>query len=126
MVNVFRLRNAANLISIVIASYLVATLSAISAYSLFKSLGFSGRAADLAGFIVHYITIFVSACLLLKFAAEWGHITFKAPKKIVFIALPLLIFSLFIFSLGKTIMIFPIDISLIMLAFVLAFRLTKF
>ncbi len=123
-IDTLKLRNYGNLISIIFGSYLIAIFSAISAYFFFKSLGFSNIANSI-GFIVHYLAIFVSATLLLKLAAEGGYVVFNAPKRLVFIIVPILIVSLILFVLGITLMIFLIDASLIVLAFIVAYRLVK-
>ncbi len=122
-INLLRLWNYWNILSIIIGSFLIAVLSGFSAYFLFKFLGFSGSFSDSMGFLAHYLTIFISATLLLKHAAEKGYAVFKTPKSLIFVAIPVLIVSLILFSSGNFLMIFPIDASLITLAFVVAYRL---
>jgi len=75
------------------------------------------------GFLAHYVAIFISATLLLKYAAEKGYTVFKAPKSLIFVAIPVLMISLVLFASGNFLMIFPIDASLLMLAFIVAYRL---
>lgn len=124
-IDLLRLWNYVNLFSIVIGSFLVAVFSAISTYYLFKFLRFSGSFSDSMGFAAHYSAIFISATLLLKYAAEKGYAVFKVPKSLIFVAIPVLVISLVLFASGNFLMIFPVDASLIMLAFVVAYRLIK-
>ncbi len=123
--DVLRLWNYVNLFSIVTGSFLIAMFSAISTYYLLKFLGFSGSFSDSMCFLAHYSAIFISATLLLKYAAEKGYAVFRVPKNLVFVAIPALVISLVLFASGNFLMIFPIDASLIMLAFAVAYRLVK-
>ena len=100
-------------------------LSGFSAYFLFKFLGFSGSFSGSMGFFAHYSAIFISATLLLKYAAEKGYAVFRIPKGLIFVAIPVLMISLVLFAFGNFLMVFPIDASLIMLAFVVAYRFIK-
>ena len=123
--DVLRLWNYVNLFSIVTGSFLIAVFSAISTYYLFKFLGFSGSFSDSMGFLAHYSAIFISSTLLLKYAAEKGYAVFRVPKILIFVAIPALVISLVLFASGNFLMIFPIDASLVMLAFAVAHRLIK-
>ena len=122
---VLKLWNYVNLLSIVTGSLLIAMLSGFLAYYLFKFLGFSGSFSDSIGFLAHYSAIFISATLLLKYAAEKGYAVFRVPRNLIFVAVPALVISLVLFASGNFLMIFPIDASLVMLAFVVAYRLIK-
>ena len=123
--DVLKLWNYWNILLVIIGSFLIAMLSGFLAYFLFKFLGFSGSFSDSMGFFAHYSAIFISATILLKYAAEKGYAVFRIPKGLTFVAIPVLVISLVLFTFRNFLMIFPIDASLIMLAFVVAYRFIK-
>jgi len=98
-------------------------LSGFSAYFLFKFLGFNGSFSDSMGFLAHYVAIFISATLLLKYAVEKGYVVFRVPENLIFVAVPVLVISLILFASGVFLMIFIVDVSLVMLAFAVAYKL---
>jgi len=110
-------------ISSIIIGFLIAMLSGFSAYFLFKSHGFSDSFSDSMGFLAHFLAIFISATLLLKYAAEKGYAVFRVPENLIFVAVPLLVISLILFASGVFLMIFIVDASLVMLASAVAYKL---
>ena len=89
MIDLLRLWNYVNLLLVVMS--LIAMFSGFSAYFLFKFLGFSGSFSDSMGFLAHYSAIFISATLLLKYAAEKSYAVFRVPS-LIFVAIPFVCF----------------------------------
>ena len=107
-------------ISSIIIGFLIAMLSGFSAYFLFKLD--SAILFPIQDFFAHFLAIFISATLLLKYAAEKGYAVFSS-KNLIFIAVPVLVVSLILFASGVFLMIFIVDTSLVMLAFAVAYKL---
>ena len=112
-----------NLLGIISAGYIISMFAGIFTYFSIKYLGFSGSFSDLIGFLAHFITIFLATTILLKLAAEKGYVAFSVPRKLVSIAIPVLAVSLTLFIAGIRLMIFPVDASLVVLAFRFASRI---
>ena len=74
-------------------------------------------------FFAHFLAIFISVTLLLKYAAEKGYVVFRVPENLIFIGVPVLVVSLILFASGVFLMIFIVDASLVMLAFAVAYKL---